>query len=81
MAAADGAGEDGVGDYPEGEVADEEEGDVDVGAEPVVEGSQDYTGQHDGRHGGALGHAEGEELVVDVGLVGEERAAVLLDAV
>lgn len=40
MAAADESGEDDVGDDPEGDVAEEEEGDVYVGAQPVVGGGQ-----------------------------------------
>lgn len=81
FAAADGEGEEAVGHYPDGEVEGKQQGDVEVLAEDVVGEGQEQGGGDDGGHRYALAHAEGEELVVDVGFVGEEGAASGFDAV
>lgn len=81
FAAADGEGEETVGDYPQCQVEEEEDGYVDMPAQQVVQEGQDYAGCYYGGHGHALGHAEGQELVVDVGLVGKEGAAPCFEAV
>ncbi len=57
FAAADGAGKEVIGDYPQQEVEGEEEGDVDEGAHPVVEEGYHEAGGYDDGHGQALAHA------------------------
>lgn len=81
LAAADGAAEGHVGGDPEGYVEEEQQRDVHMTAEGAVGGAQGQTDHYDRGHGRLLGHAEGKELVVDMGLVGKEGVAAGPDPV
>lgn len=70
LAAVDEASQDHVDDNPEQEVESEEEGDVDRAGEEVVGERKQGRRTYDAGHCYALTHAQGKQLVMDVGLVG-----------
>ena len=61
---------------PEGDVADEQQRDVDVWGEEVVGYGEQCAGAEYRHHGASLAHAEGQQLMVYMRLVGEEWIAV-----
>lgn len=75
LTAVDEASQDHVGDNPEQEIESEEERDVDRAGEEVVGKCQQGRRAYDAGHCDALTHAQGKQLVMDVGLVGEEGIA------
>lgn len=70
LAAVDEARQDHVGYNPKQEVESEEEGDVDRAGEDVVGQCQQGRRTYDAGHCHTLTHAQGKQLMMDVGLVG-----------
>lgn len=66
---------------PKNNVQTQKQGDVDAGNEPGVETDEEEGYQEDGQHGGMRRKAGMQQLVMEMVLVGQERALVLAQTV
>ena len=65
---------------PQHHIEQKDEVDVDQGSQPQVEQGKKGGNEEDGDHGRAVAHAQGQELVVNVGFVGHEGILMAPDA-
>ena len=65
---------------PQHHIEQKDEVDVEQGSQPQVEQGKKGGNEEDGNHGRAVAHAQGQELVVNVGFVGHEGILMAPDA-
>ena len=76
----DGMGQPEVHQRPQHHIEQKDEVDVNQGSQPQVEQGKKGGNEENGDHGRAVAHAQGQELVVNVGLVGHEGILMAPDA-
>lgn len=65
---------------PQHHIEQKDEVDVNQGSQPQIEEGKEGGNEENGNHGGTMAHAQGKELVVNVGFAGHEGVAMASDA-